>query len=70
MKQLLGRLTNPSVNPIDSRQPCTSAQSRLEMALTVRRPRPGQLKMVFVTMAPARSTPNCRPMTVTMGTGE
>src|SRR5580698_2325902 len=38
------------------------------MALTVSRPRPGQLKMVSVTMAPASSAPNCSPTTVTIGT--
>ena len=38
------------------------------MALTVNLPRPGQLKMVSVTIAPASRAPNCNPTTVTIGT--
>src|SRR5712692_10076525 len=37
------------------------------MACTVRRPMPGQEKMVSVTMVPARSVPNCSPRMVMMG---
>ena len=46
---------------------CTIGKSSCRIAPTIRRPTPGTANTVSVSTAPPRRSPNCRPITVTIG---
>ena len=55
------------MTPMRRTTPWTTGKSLLRMQSTVYLPMPGHAKTVSVSIAPPRSEPSCRPMTVVTG---